>query len=419
MRKDLLIFLLLLLSLNVLKAQKNYNPGFIITMDNDTIPGLIDSRGAMRNALTCSFKKTNEDQSTDYLPIEIQAYGFVDGKYYVSRDIYMGKDTIKVFLEYLINGIVDIYYYRDVNDDYYFIEKENINLTELDNKNKVIQIDGIDYIKSNKNYLGILKYAFNESPEIQKKTESFTLTHNNIIDIARDYHEYVCKGEECIIYEKKKNFMRFKLQPIIAVDFHSIKGYKDKMVLVYGSESNYTNLPEEFYMQSYIDYSFGLIGSISLPLLNENIALSLQAKYGRYKLSGSADVEDNSLTYDKFSLTTSGNMLMSNLYFSYTFPKGMIRPVFLAGFSYGYAISKNDIEMTKHFISGNYISFNTESSDVFATQYMGFVLGAGIDIPIYKKYTVSTILQYNIMQDINEFSCYSYFPLSIIVGFKI
>jgi hypothetical protein len=416
MRKILIILILAVVTTISVIAQTNYIPGYIVTLEGDSIKGMVDSRGAIRNANKCSYKKDSDSERTEYLPGEIKAYGFVDGKYYVSKVILFKQDTVTVFLEYLINGIVDVYFFRDMEDNHYYIEKEDMKLTVLDDKDKIVEIEGKKFLKKNNQYIGVLKYVFNESPEIQKKTESLSLNHNNLIKIAKDYHGYVCEGEECIVYEKKKHKVKFGIAPIIGIDFHKLKGDREAMRTIFDTESNFSILPEEFTLKSTnFDYSLGAIGSLTLPSLNENLALNLQVKYGKYKISGEAILASGRME----TLIAEGNDLMNNLYFSYTFPKGMFRPVFLAGFSYSIFTNISEINVIEHRLSGEYVLLNEGNANVIKSSYMGLVVGAGLDIPVLKKYSILTTVQYNFMKDTGDISCYLYNPLSIIIGFKL
>lgn len=423
MRKLLMLLMFVFFTIVNVKAQTNYLPGFIVTLEGDSVTGLVDSRGAIRNSQVCSYRTDMENKPIEYQPGEIKTYGFVEGKYYVSKDVPIEQDTTKLFLEYLINGIVDVYYCRDMSGDHYYVEKEGMRLTALDDEDKILEIKGEKFQKKYNRYVGVLKYTFNESPDIQKKVEGMSLTHKNLINISKDYHAYVCEGEECIVYEKKKLKVKFSLEPIVSIDFHNLKGNRDQVGSYDVIYDTYTPeeieyLPEEFTLKSTdFDYSIGLIGSLSFPSLNENLALNLQVKYGRYKLSGEEDLSDGNLV----SLSTEGKNLMNNLYFSYTFPKGMFRPVFLAGFSYSYFTSINNINIIEHSFEysvglGEYVSLDENDADVIEASYMGFVVGVGLDIPVFKKYKISTTVQYNFMKDTGY--SYSYNPLSIVIGFK-
>lgn len=78
-----------LLLIPVLYAQNNYRPGFIITVQKDTIYGEIDYRTDKMNAKRCVFQSQgNDTEPVTYHPFEILGYRFTDdGKYYVSKNI--------------------------------------------------------------------------------------------------------------------------------------------------------------------------------------------------------------------------------------------------------------------------------------------------------------------------------------------
>jgi outer membrane protein W len=138
-------------------------------------------------------------------------------------------------------------------------------------------------------------------------------------------------------------------------------------------------------------------------------------KYGRYKVLGEANLTSGRLE----TLIAEGNNLMNNLYFNYTFPKGMFRPVFLAGFSYSIFTNISEINVIDHITYNDDIILVNDYADVIQSSYMGLVIGAGLDIPVLKKHSIVTTVQYNFMKDTGEISCYSYNPFSIIIGFKL
>lgn len=168
MRKLFTFFVFFTIVVN-LKAQTNYLPGFIITQKGDSLSGLIDYRGSIRNANICSYKQNEESEPIKYKPGDIKAYGFVDGKYYVSKNVAIKQDSTTVFLEYLIDGIVDVYVYHDINSRFYFVEKEGAKITMLDTEAKIVERNGVKYLKKDTRYIGVLKNTFNKSPIIQKK----------------------------------------------------------------------------------------------------------------------------------------------------------------------------------------------------------------------------------------------------------
>ena len=115
----------MVLCIGSVQAQRDYRKGYIITNRQDTIYGWIDYRGDIRNSKVCSFKKTENDQATEYSPSDILAYRFIDSKFYVSKNVGTADAPNQVFLEYLVNGLANLYYFRDENsNDHYYIEND-------------------------------------------------------------------------------------------------------------------------------------------------------------------------------------------------------------------------------------------------------------------------------------------------------
>jgi hypothetical protein len=127
MKQWWLIFLILFVYIGNIQAQQDYRKGYIITGQQDTIYGWVDYRGDVRNAKICLFKKTETGQATEYSPSDIAAYRFMNGKFYVSKNIGNADTPKQVFLEYLVNGMAKLYYYcEEGNKEYYYIEKDEL-----------------------------------------------------------------------------------------------------------------------------------------------------------------------------------------------------------------------------------------------------------------------------------------------------
>lgn len=196
-------------------AQINLRPGFIITNENDTVYGEIDFRSGDRNAYHCSFKALNTDKTVDYKPGDIYGYRFTDdGKFYVSRTISVDKKDHTLFLEYLVKGVISLYYYQDKEkDSYFFFENEEGRLVEAEGREReIIDEDGVTSIHRSKKYMGVMKYLFQDSEKVLKKISKASFTKSNLSKLVKDYHYETCEtGEECIEFETKPDnrFVRF------------------------------------------------------------------------------------------------------------------------------------------------------------------------------------------------------------------
>ncbi len=198
----------------LLKAQTDFRPGYVVTLKGDTMYGEIDYRGDLLMGKICKFRSDKNDGIKEYCPDEIQAFRFINSKYYVSKQ-YKGK---KEFFEFLIKGKVDIYYLRDDEGDHYFIDKENAPFTEIPYEEGIRYEDNLPYFYESKSYLGVLQYYMNDAPNFQKRIQMVEKPdHQSLIKLAEDYQNKVCKDEKCIIYERETPLIKIFLEPYFGI----------------------------------------------------------------------------------------------------------------------------------------------------------------------------------------------------------
>jgi hypothetical protein len=184
-----------------LYSQKDFRSGYIITNQGDTLQGLINVRSNYQNSRSCEFKEKDTDKPASYLPGEITGYRVENGKYYISKQARLKEAPELYFLEYLVDGIVDLYYINDLENDYYFIEK-NGDLKRLSNEDVIyISENQVKYTRKSNQYTGVLTYVFQESPETVQKIKNTDYDYKSLIRITKEYHGNVCT-DTCIDYTK-------------------------------------------------------------------------------------------------------------------------------------------------------------------------------------------------------------------------
>ena len=186
------------------KAQSDFRPGYIITLHGDTIKGLINYRSDIANSKECIFKKEADQEKVVYTPDQIESYLFIDGKYYISSNSLNYKFKDHVFVEYVIKGLVSIYFYRDEEKNHYFISKDTL-FTELDHYVAVNGMSGDDNLAAEKSqtYKGQLKYLMRDQPSIYKKVDGIVCNTKDLISLTNEYQQLSCPSQECMQYEKK------------------------------------------------------------------------------------------------------------------------------------------------------------------------------------------------------------------------
>lgn len=272
-----LIFSIFLFLSGIAFSQGDFRPGFIIDNDNDTVYGSVDYRGDELMGILCRFK-TDGKNITDYYPGDIEAYGFVNGKFYIAR-LLPGK---KVFLECLISGQADIFYLRDETGDHYYIEKRGMPLVEIPYKEGIRYVDSQPYQFQSKTHIGLLSLYMQDAPDFQKEIATIKKPeHRNLIKLAENYHNVVCKDESCIIYEKKMRLISLSLEPFWGPVWYSgINGFSNEFGLFTYINSPRTN--EKIFVRTGI--SFQRIQGISTQLDFYKIPLQIQYIYPGKKL---------------------------------------------------------------------------------------------------------------------------------------
>ena len=222
-----LVLLGLVISSRMLNAQTDFRSGYIIKSVEDTIFGQIDYRGDLLMSGLCKFKDV-DNTITEYSPTDIDAYRFINGKYFVTKEI----DSKKVFMEYLIQGKINIYYLRDNTGDHYYLDKEDVKLVEIPYEEGIKYIDDRPFYYESKKHIGILNYFMQDAPKLKSEIKTIKKPgHRNLIKLAENYHNAVCENEVCIIYEKKDSFIKISITPIWG--FTKYKSY-DKFANEFG-----------------------------------------------------------------------------------------------------------------------------------------------------------------------------------------
>lgn len=389
MRKiSICLSIILLISLN-LKAQSDFRPGYLVKNNGDTLTGLIDYKGIQANARKCVFKLSNDSPEEKFTPDDIKAYRFIDSKYYVSRRVMTEDSTeLQLFLEYLIDGIVDVFYYRDITDENYLVDDGEGHLLLVKDKNDVIVVDNVAYANEMKRYKGILAYVFRRSPAICKEIDRMILDHKSIINIAKEYHEEVCTDQDCIIFEKKPQKAILSVSPVagISIDFLKIKNrLKENYYFLEGSNFNASVFPE-----------IGIIFTLKVPLFNERFGINLcpELGYRKFETRNQGYLSGNKVVYD---ISFSQFNLANSLFISYSIPFNKINLFGLAGIRSNYHF-KNEYSRKVIEENGNILEEYTQYP--FNRLVYCPYLGAGISIALKNSGTFT--LDASMYQDLSS-----------------
>lgn len=280
-----IIFACLIFSTWVAHAQTDFRPGYIITQPGDTLWGEIDYRGDMLMSQQCKFRPNPQAEITVFKPADIFGYRFNNDKFFITKE-FKGNHH---FMEYLVDGELDVLFFRDFNGDHYLIEKEGRELVELPYKTGIQKIDGKEYYITSKMHIGLLNLYMDNAPEMKKLIlQMKEPKHDNMIKLAKTYHDMVCTDRECIVFEKKTPLIKFNFELLGGVTF----------------------LNSKLLQQEKTFESVGFLTHIWLPRVNEKVFLRTGVMS----------------TYLYFSDDWDLSEFYIPIQLEYQYPKGRIRP---------------------------------------------------------------------------------------------
>lgn len=376
------IIILILIS-NIINAQSDFRPGYYIKPNNDTIKGLIKLRGDVRNSKQCIFKQKADSNEEVFNPTDIYGYRFSDSKFYISKTISVKGVEKQLFLEYVLKGVVSLYYYIDeALKERYFLETKNGRLVELRNDIKKVQVNGrVKGVQENKKHIGVLKVAFSDCKEIQSRIDQTKLNHKSLINISKKYHNYVCNGEECIIYEKKPG-KKLTFAPIIS--------YSVSNMVV---EDSYDIINGEFETINYP--TIGILANLKLIGAKQQFSIQVTTEFFKNKFYNTHKLDNSSSIYSEINVRTDfeAKFLFSTIGLKYKYPKGKIRPTIAAGMAFGRLSGKVSYSSTEY-VFENSSTFYLNRVNM-PTYIFGSFIQIGSDIHVSEKRTLYSNIRYS------------------------
>lgn len=373
MRKRYLLTMVFIIVSSSLFSQSDFRAGFLIKNSGDTLYGLIDYRSDKYNSNKCRFKLNNKSSIEIYTPYDILEYRFDNDKYYISKEILIGIVWEKVFMEYLLNGTVDLYYLKSKNGDQYFIGNYEKGLLEV--RNHVVEYTDENGNKEEKltgRHKGLLIYFFDDCKELVPDIQIAEVNHKSLKGIAKKYHELTCEdGSTCIDYDKEVQF--------IEVGFNMHAGLSiDNLIL----ESYYW---DGFELEPMLGFVGGLSADIRWPRLNKNIAFQLGLELNK----SSFDVSKFETGKNTWDTNINGYFdylnLGTKLGLKYSYPAINMRPSIKIGISINKTLNYNSSIIEQNVINNQTSSIRNYDYFPLPESYLGFISGLGITIKLNNK----------------------------------
>lgn len=195
------IALLFVLTGTAIYSQSDYRPGYIVMNSGDTLKGEINLRSNDEMAVKCLFRPDKISPPQKYTPEELKEYRLDDGRYFISVKT---PDHGPVFMEYLVNGRLSLYFLSGKKENVFYLKKGNDTLLALPKEAEYVMRDGTQYRKQPVLTRGILMNATREAPQLLPEIQTIDpKSQKELIRLAVNYNETVCSDEKCVVYKKK------------------------------------------------------------------------------------------------------------------------------------------------------------------------------------------------------------------------
>lgn len=399
--KRLILLITLICTAEFGFSQTDFRKGYVITIANDTLLGLVDYREKAKAYKSCDFKVSKGQNTITYEPGNVIGYGFENDKFFQSREISIKNQPSQVvFLEVVVRGLVSLYKFEDT----YFIEKGNAGLQQLTNETSEVFIEGKRVMKNTNQYIGIINILVFDCVEIRERVQKIELAERALTNLIEDYNR--CKGEPSITFKAKKPWTK----AIIGVT-----GGLNISQLNFNANPGYEHLAGDFEVSKspMIGVSFDILS----PRLSERISfhsdlLYLTSKYYNYTLYNNfSSVERNYVTIEL-------QQLKVPIGIRYTFPKREFTPYVNAGISSTIHLSSNS-KWVQEVESNSVVNTNESEALVIKNKQFGLWGGCGVLKSVSNKLYVFFELRYEQTDGIVPFTVDSQELNSKISNFQI
>ncbi|MBS2097391.1 hypothetical protein [Carboxylicivirga linearis] len=362
-------------------AQNDWKKGFVLLSETDTLNGFLENWNSKLDTRKCYFRSDENSEAQQFHPDEIYGYRYQNGKYYVSKQIEAINPDKPVFVEYLTESKVSLYYYKD-HLNRYFIEKEGV-FYELKNTTRTYR-DSFDvtYQVDAKEYIGILRYLFRDA-NMESEINNTRLTSKSLTNLVKQYHDIACNDEVCIIYKKAPNKAKVRWAAMVGGEINKLDfgGYtKTDNQLSYSAGikliiENVFATTDNFFLEADLQYQKLSSYNIS-KATDRNIQLHYHDVF--YMLSDQNSIINNQVK--ELNVDMGAHMLKLPLLANYYLSKGAVKPYISAGLSMVYVVSQN-----KDFKLNEFYQAFDQSIPSFQ---LGPIVKIGCSIPISNKYLI-------------------------------
>ena len=246
-------------------AQEDLQAGYIISLEQDTITGLLRKAPSKTPVKVCEFKAADSSQTHRYEPRMISGFGyFQEDRYFESFDLPSDDSKEPVFAELLFRGRANLYWF----DEFFYLEKDSAR--EIIEKVSTRESNSAQgrYVYMHKTFIGTLNRYFYDCLPPKLLKGDVVYSQKDFVDVFRKYSE--CSGAPFYEYRQTAGKTRITYQLLAGLNRSRIR-FQETDLDIFSA-----------------DNSFFLGGGIEVPLsmIGDGIFLTGELMYHRSIYSG-------------------------------------------------------------------------------------------------------------------------------------
>lgn len=406
-------------------CQENFQPGFILNQNGDTLRGLIDNRDWEKNPDAVTFKISENSSVSIYTPIEIKGFRVYNDLYFsaivqaesspndleeLSFEPALILRTDTTFLRAMFLGTKNLYFYNDKNGkpQFYLKQWPDFELLVYKKFFKTNEPTQKDYepsmpakrVKENSNYLGQLLLYLQDCPSIQSKINSSEYNQKSLNNLFTAY--YKCSENE-VGYQ----FVKDKA----SINFGVVAGISITKLKFVG------NNPE---LKKYLDFETPNSIKFSGGLYMDVVLARNAKKWSLYNELLLSSYENKGVHLEEYTHENNYYLIDTQLGYTYLKLNTMVRfkypvkndfSVFLnAGIFNGFMLTETNSVKKDHMFWDTHSLYDDPITNT--SKYgIGYLGGIGSS---FRKYSIEARFEYNILYsaDLDPMSLY------FLLGYK-
>lgn len=325
-------------------AQENFQPGYILQNNGDTVYGSIDYRNWEKSPDRILFKAKNHPEPQICLPMTVKGFMVADARYRgavvqtevspvntddLTHDPALRFETDTTFLEVLVEGPSELLYYMNEAGNRQFYLGNGNETIFLTYKKYLKDFEGKTIVAENNNFRNQLIYYFNDCSNLQGKISKTSYNQTGLTDLFNAY--YVCK-QQLSAYQRNRDKTRVTFGLEAGLSLTSIK---------FNQNDDFDYLSDADFSTSF-NPAGGVFLNIRFPRNFGKFSLHNELFINTYILTGSYIDYTNENKYVLTNSTLGFTYMKLNNLFRFSRPVGKNSLFFNAGISNGLCIMYNN-----------------------------------------------------------------------------